>query len=516
MSIPGVSGSDNIQPPETPQATLLSSLCTKIMQATNPCLCCGMLFRSPRITSVSKDRIPLPSGQKFGLTQPQTMAKDASAGIQPAATREAAAQQSAIRCVGMSNYDENGHCLNKCYFNAVIKSLWATPGMHDLVNRKAHENPPNEMAQHLQSLFTALSSSKTTISHTHPDVVAILTLVNNDQFHALENRQQDAQELLLAIYSHLLFTPEAGIPPEEIDIARMFSMNGLYTIDEVPSRPPSPAGINLYIPNIDHGEHSNQRCFTAHIPEGTPSWCLDRMFGPYTKTENMDEYQNIRRTERNNSLTDEQIRAEMERLGNEVHGETRFEFSGTPPQFFPVQLARFSTPQTKEEAIRAIHDEARKSDSEILQQIKNNIKKENQTTPQPRRIPNTLEEASLSDLVTVSGSQKKTEVVFPPLVLNAPCKEKPEPIPYHLQSIVVQMGKSTGSGHYYTYIPDRSSPPITLPAYNPGDPNDPFRGKEFPSRWIKHEDNNVSEVSSHTVVADIARNGYLFMYEKAP
>lgn len=101
------------------------------------------------------------------------------------------------------------------------------------------------------------------------------------------------------------------------------------------------------------------------------------------------------------------------------------------------------------------------------------------------------------------GRTKSIDRVEIPPYIRVPHAEqdrKPDEM-YVLRSVVIHSGSTLRSGHYYSYIPDRSS----LQA----------DGRLF-SRWTEHNDEWIRQRRWSDIQEDMEQNGYLVFYERLP
>ena len=96
---------------------------------------------------------------------------------------------------------------------------------------------------------------------------------------------------------------------------------------------------------------------------------------------------------------------------------------------------------------------------------------------------------------------KSTTPVVAPFHLTVPVKGG-RPAEYELKSVVVHSGFSSNEGHYFTYIPDPSSPKDE---------------GGYPTVWVKANDDAPKTTVSWSAIKDeVLRNGVVFMYDAVP
>jgi len=93
---------------------------------------------------------------------------------------------------------------------------------------------------------------------------------------------------------------------------------------------------------------------------------------------------------------------------------------------------------------------------------------------------------------------KNRSQVKVPFHLDLLTKSKKE-VKYLLKAIIVHRGSAMYTGHYVCYLPDLSSP---------------LNEEGIPSRWYYHSDSVVEECSYDAIKAEIETDGYLCLYDR--
>lgn len=500
---------------------------------------------SPTSLSPKKTQQPSASTQTLSSTQPSTSTPPSGGSGKVASPTPHKASENLAMTLPCDPTKASGipnpSC--HCFFNATLKALWASSAFRTKLEAWARKYPGGQ-SELLQHIFEDISQNKTirqsemfaeksgvvepksNANKKYSSTVSTLscgkapTILEDLKIKLIElkptiqgfigqypelrqslgqvdvldgirdiDKERDAQELLVALLVAVFLADKPDFPTvvgiEHIERERSDIALGKKSPEKGGEQ--TPELKDVYIPTLDSPKLPISD-FMAHvkIPDGVDLFETQKYFTGYEERDEVD-------------------------VRNVVNNQNNHE------SFFGLKQLNEVTSADKNRAI----EDCRKKWGQNLKPSENPLTNVTRRYPliaqsskdAPPFLPIHVGRFKNVKKLNAQGKEeaeliKDRTPVTSPYVLEVPVEtndgKQAGTVKYVLKAAVVHFGSSISGGHYVTYVPDPTSAV-----------RDPKTGKILdPTKWTRHSDSSVTEVSKEEAISNMAFDSYILMYDR--